>query len=144
MASDLSQVIDLITRGAENFIRIYYDAIDNKRDGIKALFEPNASVVYNGNPLPGGEAVSQLYANMPVTHHDVGDFDCHPLAVGANGKPSVALTTSGRVRIGTDKTKGLCTFSESLVLRPQADGKYYVSSGCYRLVYKSEDVDIEP
>ncbi|KAK9478815.1 hypothetical protein V1514DRAFT_329843 [Lipomyces japonicus] len=142
--ADLGNVLEVITRGSESFVRQYYNALDNNRTSISAFYEPNAPIVFNGNPLMGGQAYQDLYLKMPVTAHDYGSFDCHPLAAGHNGQPSIALTASGRVRIGTDKTKSPCGFSESFILRPQADGKFYVGTSCYRLVFKPDDVDIEP
>ncbi|KAK9317175.1 hypothetical protein V1522DRAFT_399588 [Lipomyces starkeyi] len=142
--SDIGKIIELISRGTENFISVYYRALDGHRENIPLLFEPNAPIVYNGNPLMGGEAYAELYSRMPPTVHDVTGYDCHPLAVaGANGQLSIALTTSGKVRIGSDRGKGLCGFSETFILRPQPDGKFRVGSCGYRLVYRAED-DLEP
>lgn len=76
---------------------------------------------------------------MPVTSHDVTGHNCIPLAGGTNGLPSVVLTTEGKVRLGTDRSKGLYGFSETLILRPQPDGRFLVGSTGYRFVYKSDD-----
>ncbi|KAK9471643.1 uncharacterized protein V1510DRAFT_419867 [Dipodascopsis tothii] len=144
MESDYSRAIEMITRGSEAFIQLYYKSLDENRSIIASFYEPASPIVYNGNPISGGEMLAQMYANMPVTTHEVGSFDCHPLAAGVNGQPSIALTVSGKVRIGADKAKRMCGYSESFILKPQMDGKFYISTSCYRLVHRPDDVDIEP
>ncbi|KAK9465210.1 hypothetical protein V1512DRAFT_266581 [Lipomyces arxii] len=142
--SDSAQIIEMIARGSEAFKAVYYDALDNRRTSIAELIEPNAPIIYNGNPMVGGAQYAELYAKMPVTAHDVTGFDCHPLMTASPpGQIAIALTVSGKVRVGTDRSKGLCGFSESFVLRPQPDGKYRVGSLCYRLIFKVSQ-DLEP
>ncbi|KAK7206553.1 hypothetical protein BZA70DRAFT_274534 [Myxozyma melibiosi] len=137
--TEFSNMLDIINRGSETFIRKYYMALDSNRDAIVDLFEPTAPIVFNGNPMVGGSSLTELYKKMPVTTHDVTGHNCIPLAGGVNGLPSVVLTVEGKVRLGTDRSRGLHGFSETLVLRPQADGRFLVGSTGYRYVYKSDD-----
>ncbi|KAK9452424.1 uncharacterized protein V1518DRAFT_411196 [Limtongia smithiae] len=143
--SDITQILDSVAQNAERFIGLYYRTLDTRRNNIASMFEPSAPIVYNGNPVVGGAAYAELYSQMPMTAHEVTGFDCHPLtALGANGMPSIALTTSGKVRIGNDVKKNLCGFSESLILRPQGNGRYLVSTAGYRILYVHPEYNIEP
>ena len=71
----------MATRGAEQFINVYYAAYDSN-DRVQSLpkFYRNASsVVWNGNPVQGDSGVTELMEKMPPSKHEVQSYDCHPI-----------------------------------------------------------------
>ncbi|KAK9463410.1 uncharacterized protein V1516DRAFT_644690 [Lipomyces oligophaga] len=147
--ANLNEIIDIISRGADAFISVYYPCIDNNPETLPSLVESNAAIVYNGNPMVGGHAYAQLYASMPRTQHTVTGYNCHPITLLGDESgsglvaPGVVLVTEGKVRIGSDNKRNLCGFTETLILKPQPDGKYMVSSTGYRIIFRTDN-NLEP
>ncbi|TDL28072.1 NTF2-like protein [Rickenella mellea] len=89
--------IDIATRGADQFIRLYYSAYDSK-DRVESLpkfYRATSSLTWNGNPIQGLDGLKTLIEGMPSTKHDVQSFDCHPIP--GTTPPSLLVTVSGNV-----------------------------------------------
>ena len=73
--------IEIATRAADHFTRLYYDAYDSAtRDvNVPKFYRPSSSLTWNGKPYQGSEGVRSLIQNMPRTKHDVQCLDCHPI-----------------------------------------------------------------
>lgn len=73
--------IDIATRGAEQFVELYYPAYDSE-DRVESLpkfYRPSSSIVWNGNPIQGNEGVKRLIETMPRSKHEIQLHDCHPV-----------------------------------------------------------------
>jgi NTF2-related export protein 1/2 len=105
-------------------------------------FRPDSAIVWNGNPLGGGDAFVQMYATMPQTYHEVTDFNVHPLP----SADQMILNTSGKVKFGTERAKNLYGFSAVFILRKDSTGlssRPYIASLSYRLVHKPDDSTLQ-
>ena len=73
--------IDIATRGADQFVHLYYEAHDSKDrlDLLPKFYRESSSLVWNGNPVQGVEGVHKLLQDMPRSKHEVQSFDCHPI-----------------------------------------------------------------
>ena len=73
--------IDIATRGAEQFINVYYEIYDSKeRDQrLPNFYRQSSTVVWNGNPKQGANGVKELVEKMPSSKHEIQSFDCHPI-----------------------------------------------------------------
>ncbi|GAA5832717.1 hypothetical protein JCM3766R1_004310 [Sporobolomyces carnicolor] len=96
------------TAKAEQFVTRYYTAQDaaplERPNEIHALYAPTPRVTWNGNPIPYTD-LAQFVQQMPVSHHDVQAFDCHPISGSANGGPaSLVVTVTGQVSHGPNPT----------------------------------------
>ncbi|KZP28791.1 NTF2-like protein [Athelia psychrophila] len=80
--------IEISTRAADHFTRLYYSTYDSaaRIDDLPKFYRPSSSLTWNGNPYQGAEGVRELMAGMPITKHDVQSFDCHPIP-GASPPP---------------------------------------------------------
>lgn len=98
-----------------------------------------------GNPIGGGDAFLQMYNEMPITQHDVFDYNVHPLLGGSQGGAiSMQLQTSGKVKFGTERGKDLMGFSAVFFLRKDPGSpQVQITSMSYRLVYKPTDSTLQ-
>ncbi|KAH8120069.1 NTF2-like protein [Phellopilus nigrolimitatus] len=89
--------IDIASRGADQFIHVYYAAYDSK-DRVQSLpkfYRQSSSVVWNGKPAQGDSGVKELIEKMPMSEHTVQSFDCHPIP--NTSPPSLLVAVSGTV-----------------------------------------------
>ncbi|OBZ78817.1 NTF2-related export protein 1 [Grifola frondosa] len=89
--------IDIATRAADHFTRLYYSAYDSatRIDDLPKLYRPTSALTWNGKPYEGSDGVRKLISGMPATKHEVQSFDCHPIP--GSQPPSLLVTVSGTV-----------------------------------------------
>lgn len=73
--------IEIATRAADHFTRIYYTAYDSdtRLADLPPFYRPTSSLTWNGKPFQGVEGLKELVVKMPATKHEVQSFDCHPI-----------------------------------------------------------------
>lgn len=73
--------IEIATRAAENFTRLYYSTYDSptRFDDIPNFYRPNSALTWNGKPFEGTDGMRELLVGIPTTKHEVQSFDCHPI-----------------------------------------------------------------
>ena len=73
--------IEIATRAADHFTRIYYAAYDgnNRLADLPHFYRSSSSLTWNGTPFQGTEGLIQMVSDMPATKHEVQSFDCHPI-----------------------------------------------------------------
>ncbi|KAF8265778.1 NTF2-like protein [Lactarius quietus] len=100
MANLTKEDIEIATRAADHFTRLYYSAYDSptRVEDLPNFYRPNSAVSWNGNPYEGTQGVRDLIAKMPKTQHEVLSFDCHPIP--GSQPPSLLITVSGNVTHG--------------------------------------------
>lgn len=76
-----SYSIEIATRAADQFTRLYYSAYDspNRIADLPNFYRPTSAMTWNGNPFAGAEGVKDLISRMPSTKHEVQCFDCQPI-----------------------------------------------------------------
>ncbi|KDR85686.1 hypothetical protein GALMADRAFT_234700 [Galerina marginata CBS 339.88] len=147
--------IEIATRAADHFTRIYYAAYDSdtRLADLPQFYRPNSSLTWNGKPFQGTEGLKELVAKMPPTQHEVQSFDCHPIP-GAQ-PPSLLISVSGNVTHGRGQAGNPPdtpirsveghprVFSQTFILvpdptappsKPGEVAKYYVGSDALRFV----------
>ncbi|TFK26640.1 NTF2-like protein, partial [Coprinopsis marcescibilis] len=92
--------IELATRAADHFTRIYYSTYDSDTRvvDLPQFYRPTSSLTWNGKPFQGADGLRQLVENMPPTKHEVQSFDCHPIP--GSQPPSLLISVSGNVTHG--------------------------------------------
>ncbi|KAF8445688.1 hypothetical protein L210DRAFT_3619538 [Boletus edulis BED1] len=73
--------IDISTRAADQFTRLYYSTYDSpaRAEDLPKFYRPTSTLTWNGNPCQGVDGVKKLIQNMPSTKHEVQSYDCHPI-----------------------------------------------------------------
>lgn len=96
----LSDSIEISTRAADQFTRLYYSTYDSltRVVDLPKFYRPTSSLTWNGNPRQGSEGVEKLLEDMPATKHELQSFDCHPIP--GNQPPNLLVTVSGMVTHG--------------------------------------------
>jgi len=73
--------IEIATRAADAFTRLYYSTYDSptRVDDLPKFYRSSSTLTWNGNPCQGAEGVKKLIRDMPSTKHEVQSYDCHPI-----------------------------------------------------------------
>ncbi|KAF7311120.1 NTF2 domain-containing protein [Mycena chlorophos] len=148
--------IEIATRAADAFTRIYYAAYDSpsRLTELPKLYRPTSALTWNGTPFQGQDGVVSMVQNMPPTKHDIQSFDCHPIP--GTQPPSLLIIVSGSVTHGLgpsgnpagtskqNKEGHPRVFSQTFMLVPDAAApppskagelaKYFVSADALRFV----------
>ncbi|KAJ7631196.1 hypothetical protein FB45DRAFT_559512 [Roridomyces roridus] len=143
--------IEIATRAADSFTRIYYTAYDSptRLSELPKLYRPTSALTWNGTPFQGSGGVVTLVQNMPPTKHEIQSFDCHPIP--GTSPPSLLIIVSGSVVHGQGTTSHSKNkedqprvFSQTFMLVPDAAApaptkagelaKYYISADALRFV----------
>jgi len=153
MATLTRDDIEIATRAADQFTRLYYSAYDspNRITNLPNFYRPTSAMTWNGNPFAGADGVKELISSMPSTKHEVQCFDCQPIP--GNQPPHLIVTVSGIVTHGKiasnpnpkpKNTEGQPrVFSQTFMLMPDSTAppgktgevaKYYISSDAMRFV----------
>lgn len=87
-----------------------------------------------GNAFSGAQQYSEFLGRLPMSHHEVDAYDCHPLpaTINAQGACGILINTTGSVKYGDNPSKR--TFSQTFILMPDEKqaGNYYVQSDNFR------------
>ncbi|OCH95736.1 NTF2-like protein [Obba rivulosa] len=147
--------IEIATRAADHFTRLYYSTYDSatRVDDLPKFYRPSSALVWNGKPLQGSDGVRKLLGGMPTTKHDIQSFDCHPIP--GSQPPSLMVIVSGTVVHGkgpagnppSTPSKSVDgqprVFSQTFMLVPDPNApksttgevaKYYISADAVRFV----------
>ncbi|TFK41862.1 hypothetical protein BDQ12DRAFT_677289 [Crucibulum laeve] len=147
--------IEIATRAADHFTRIYYTTYDSDTRllDLPQFYRPSSSLTWNGTPFQGAEGMRQLVEKMPTTKHEIHSFDCHPIP--GTQPPSLLITVSGSVTHGRGPSGNPPTtprgniegqprvFAQTFMLvpdpaapptKPGEVAKYYVGADALRFV----------
>lgn len=98
---------------------------------------PNAAIVWNGNPIGGSDAFIQMATAMPVTDHEVLDYNVNPLSQ-LGDVVNMIVNATGKVKFGNERGKNLFGFNANFVVR-KVSTQMQIMSMSYRLTHKPED-----
>jgi len=150
--------IEIATRAADQFTRLYYSTYDSptRTIDLPKFYRPSSAITWNGNPYAGTDGIRDLLNDTPTTKHEVQCFDCHPIP--GSQPPNLLVTVSGTVSHGNlanptvpsnsnTKSKNVDgqprVFSQTFVLVPDSSAvpaktgevaKYYISADALRFV----------
>ncbi|KAI0320070.1 NTF2-like protein [Amylostereum chailletii] len=146
--------IEIATRAADHFTRLYYSAYDSSTriNDLPNFYRPNSAISWNGNPYAGADGVRDLISKMPKSKHEVLSFDCHPIP--GSQPPSLLVTVSGNVVHGQGPAGNPAStpknnieghprvFTQTFMLAPDSTvtlktgevAKYYISADTMRFV----------
>ena len=77
---------------AENFCKLFYDKMDNKRHTISKMYLETATASWNGNKIEGGVEIQKFYLDkLPKSEHQVTALDAQPVASNFVGSQTTIL-----------------------------------------------------
>ncbi|KAG0034369.1 NTF2- export protein 2 [Podila clonocystis] len=135
MADSLKAHVDISSKGADQFVELYYKVFDTQRPVLNRLYRDSSAILWNGNAFSGITPFAEFYNKLSTSEHSITTYDCHPLPTqaGPNTPGSIIVNVSGTVRYSNEKKDRL--FSQSFVLSPDpTNGSFYVWSDCFRFV----------
>jgi NTF2-related export protein 1/2 len=123
--SDAPGSIQLATRAAEAFTRLYYKTYDSaaRAQDLPSFYRDDSSVSWNGNPFQGAAGVRELITGMPKTVHEVKSYDCHPIPSTPCVRTTFGLQAHARMfRAASQPPSLLVTVSGTVVHGKGPDG----------------------
>ena len=75
----MQDIADFTGRGAEQFVTSFYSIFDTQRPAAASFYTETATLVWNGNPQVGIEAVRKFITDLPSSKHTVLAFDAQPV-----------------------------------------------------------------
>lgn len=125
----MKERIDEAARAADDFTKIYYEHVDNKKPGINKLYMDNGLFVYNGNGFNGKDEISKFITEMPKTFHDLTTIDAQPILDSSAGR-TILVQVSGTVKIGGRKSKA---FQQTFTITADSNSKWKIVTDTFRL-----------
>ncbi|KAH8318306.1 hypothetical protein KR074_002046 [Drosophila pseudoananassae] len=130
LKKELKSKIESCARTAEDFTRLYYASVDNRRHQMGRLYIDNAIFSWNGNGATGREMIERYFLELPNSSHQLGTLDAQPILDSAVGNQLTYLVmASGTVKFA-DQT--IRNFQQSFIVTAEND-KWKIASDCYRL-----------
>ncbi|KAH8336959.1 hypothetical protein KR059_009302, partial [Drosophila kikkawai] len=127
---DLRTKIENCARTAEDFTRLYYASLDNRRHQMGRLYINTAVFSWNGNGATGREMIERYFTELPSSAHQMTNLDAQPImeeCVGA--QLTYVILASGTVKYGDQPMRN---FQQSFIVTADGD-KWKIVSDCYRL-----------
>ncbi|KAG0290417.1 NTF2- export protein 2 [Dissophora globulifera] len=134
MSDPLRAHIEIAATAADQFMNVYYNLHDTKREFLGRLYRDSSAILWNGNAYSGVKPFSEFIEKLPKSEHTVECYDAHPLPTAdPNGAASLILNVSGTVQYKNEKSKRV--FSQCFVLSMEGtSGTFYIWSDCFRFV----------
>ncbi|KAH8290377.1 hypothetical protein KR054_002374, partial [Drosophila jambulina] len=127
---ELRTKIENCARTAEDFTRLYYASLDNRRHQMGRLYINNAIFSWNGNGATGREMIERYFVELPSSTHQMTNLDAQPIMDECVGTQlTYVILASGTVKFGDQPLRN---FQQSFIVTADAD-KWKIVSDCYRL-----------
>ncbi|KAH3761783.1 nuclear transport factor 2 [Pelomyxa schiedti] len=111
---------------AQQFAQHYYNTFDTNRAALRALYQPQSMLTFEGQRFQGAEQIqSKLMSFSTNVRHNVVAIDSQPMPQG------VLLTITGTLTIDQDNP---LKFSQVFTLMSNG-GSYFVLNDLFRLLY---------
>ncbi|CAJ0945264.1 unnamed protein product, partial [Mesorhabditis belari] len=114
-SGDVAEIDRKACEQAMVLLNLYHEVIDRKRECLEQMYHDNASLIWNGNPVNGAEAIKNYLQAIPDTEHNVQSIDVQklsPLASQTLGGECMTANIGGSVIVGGIEHN----FTQSLVL----------------------------
>ncbi|XP_013421061.1 NTF2-related export protein 2 [Lingula anatina] len=139
MATDLQDPkfrIDQASQAGQEFAKLYYETFDKRRTLLPKLYLPSATMVWQGNPVSGMDAIAKFQESLPTSEVSLESVDCQPLPDSVTqGQTSILVSTCGAVTFHGNPIR---TFTQSFMLTVHKTDEskaisWKIASDCFRL-----------
>lgn len=130
---DFKTYVDQACKAAEEFINIYYETMDRRRQALTRLYLDTATLIWNGNAVSGLAALNNFFDTLPSSEFQVNTLDCQPVHEQATqSQNTVLVVTSGIVKFDGNKQH---FFNQNFLLTAQSTPHstvWKIASDCFR------------
>ncbi|XP_049561204.1 NTF2-related export protein 2 isoform X1 [Orcinus orca] len=130
---DFKIYVDQACKAAEEFVNIYYETMDKRRQALTRLYLDKATLVWNGNVVTGLEALTKFFDVLPSSEFQVNMLDCQPVHEQATqAQATVLVVTSGTVKFDGNRQH---YFNQNFLLTAQSTADnivWKIASDCFR------------
>ncbi|KAL7730964.1 hypothetical protein ACLKA6_014198 [Drosophila palustris] len=99
MNNELKNKVETCCRTSEDFTRLYYASLDNRRHQMGRLYIDSATFSWNGNGAQGRETIERYFLELPSSRHQLTTLDSQPILDAAVGNQSTyIILASGTVK----------------------------------------------
>ncbi|XP_012307136.1 NTF2-related export protein 2 isoform X1 [Aotus nancymaae] len=130
---DFKTYVDQACRAAEEFVSIYYDTMDKRRQALTRLYLDKATLIWNGNIVSGLDALNNFFDMLPSSEFQVNMLDCQPVHEQATqSQTTILVVTSGTVKFDGNKQH---YFNQNFLLTAQSTPNntvWKIASDCFR------------
>ncbi|XP_076970649.1 NTF2-related export protein 1-like [Tamandua tetradactyla] len=125
---------DQACRATEQFVDAYYAKMDESREQLPLMYEEEATLVWDGNPILGQKALGEFFGSLPPSSFHVSAVDCQPVKHPAmNGRVQICVLV---VVCGTVKFQGnpQRNFHQTFILKPRTSyyqAQWKAVQGCF-------------
>ncbi|XP_004606442.1 NTF2-related export protein 2 isoform X1 [Sorex araneus] len=130
---DFKTHVDQACRAAEEFVNIYYETMDKRRQVLTRLYLDKATVVWNGNVIIGLDALLNFFDMLPSSEFQINVLDCQPVhEYATQAQTTVLVVTSGIVKFDGNKQH---FFNQTFLLTAQSSPDstvWKIASDCFR------------
>lgn len=125
--------VDQACHAAEEFVNIYYETMDKRRQALPRLYLDKATLIWNGNAVTGLDSLTNFFDMLPSSQFQVNMLDCQPVHEQATqSQPTVLVVTSGTVKFDGNKKH---FFNQNFLLTAQStstNAVWKIASDCFR------------
>ncbi|XP_012860594.1 NTF2-related export protein 1-like [Echinops telfairi] len=115
---DFKTYVDQACRAAEEFVAIYYTAMDKRRRALPRPYVGTATLVWNGNAVAGQESLSEFFEMLSSSEFQINVIDRHPVHDEATpSQTTVLVVIGGTVKFEGNKQRD---FNQNFILTAQA------------------------
>ncbi|ALC48574.1 maker282 [Drosophila busckii] len=128
--NELRTKVESANRTAEDFTRLYYASLDNRRHQLGRLYIDDATLSWRGNGAKGRVNIERFLLELPQSQHQLTTLDAQPIVDNAVGSQTTYLImTGGTVKFSDQPVR---SFNQNFVITAEND-KWKIASDCYRL-----------
>lgn len=76
----MDMLIDNACKVAEEFTKLFYEAMDKKRHTMNRFYMDAATISWDGHSASGKDAIQKMLEGLPLTIHTVAALDAQPVS----------------------------------------------------------------
>ncbi|XP_040260787.1 NTF2-related export protein 2 [Bufo gargarizans] len=132
-SNDFRVDVDLACRAADDFINLYYETVDKRRRQLVKLYMDTATLVWNGNPISGQNALIEFFEMLPSSDFTVNMVDCQPVhETATQGQKTVLVVANGAVKFEGNKRHYFNQIFLLTLHTTPSNSVWKIASDCFR------------
>lgn len=76
----MDMLIDNACKVAEEFTKLFYEAMDKKRHTLNRFYMDSATIAWDGHGETGKDSIQKMLEGLPMTVHTLSTLDAQPVS----------------------------------------------------------------